>query len=85
MDTTLALTVTPSKLVSVCRALGALPGLVGAMNGIGALLHIHAFAEIGSVATTLSVLGVLRIVPIAYDRYARRARRRVIASAASTT
>ena len=72
MDTTFALTVTPSKLVSVCGALAALPGLVRAVDGLGVLLHIQAIAGIGSIASTLSVLGVLRLVPIAYARYARR-------------
>ena len=75
MDTTFALSVTPSKLVSVCSALGALPGLVHAVDGIGTLLHIHAAAGLGSVASTLSVLGILRIVPIAYARYARSSTR----------
>ena len=73
MDSTLALTVTRSKLVSVCGALAALPGLVRAVDGIGTLLHIQATDGIGSVASTLSVLGILRVVPIVYGRLVRRA------------
>jgi hypothetical protein len=82
MDTTF-------KLVGVCRALGALPGFVGAAKGFITLFDIPvpvgASAEIGSVVSALSMLGALKIVAIAYERFGdQRERRRAIASAAST-
>jgi hypothetical protein len=81
MDTTV-------KLVGLCRALGALPGFVGAVKGLATLFDIpvpvDAAAEIGPVASVLSLLGALKIVAMVHERFAaQRERRRAIASAAS--
>jgi len=73
MDTTLALTGTPSKLVGICRALAALPGFVRAVEEIITLVGMPVTAEISSVASALSVLGLLRIFVFVYGRFARRA------------
>ena len=72
MDTTFALPLPSSRIVGVCRALGAVPGFVGTVEGITTLLDVSVAAEMGSVASALSVLGVLKIFAFAYGRFARR-------------